>query len=137
MLRLGYLSCRAHTLKLLLEDLPMLLTSSAHCQFGSELKKFFPEAILSTSEDFTLTSKKSMQSFVSEHGITAIINYAAYTAVDKARDDEQACLEVNTRESKLFAQISAKLIHISQIMSLMALITNPTPKICCHLSRRL
>lgn len=68
-------------------------------------------------DDFDLTDERQVIKSISEYAPDAIIHCAAYTAVDKAEDEKELCLNVNvsgTRNVALAAkQIDAKLIYIS------------------------
>jgi len=67
--------------------------------------------------DFDLTNTKSVHAAISAFEPTAIVNAAAYTAVDAAEDDEATANAVNTDGAGTLAAIAAELgvpfIHIS------------------------
>ncbi len=100
--------------------LNVLITGSKG-QLGSEIKE------LSTEYDynFFFTDKKSLDisnqedinNFIETNNINIIINCAAYTAVDKAEDDETNADKINHLAVKYLSQISKekniKLIHVS------------------------
>jgi len=97
-----------------------ILVTGAGGQLGSEIKaiandeyQFFFE----TSATLDITSKQKVLSFVSTNKIDIIINCAAYTAVDKAENEEQLAFNVNEKavENLVVAceNFQAKLIHIS------------------------
>lgn len=88
---------------------------------GSEIVRQFENgdiAFVGTDRDVDITDRGALQRFADAHeGITWIINCSAYTAVDKAEDEEAAAAALNdtgaaniAREAK---RIGAKMIHIS------------------------
>lgn len=68
-------------------------------------------------EDLDLTDKDAVISFFKGNRIDYILNCAAYTAVDKAEDDQELCDLVNhigvRNIAEAAAHINAKVIHIS------------------------
>ncbi len=64
-----------------------------------------------------ITDFNALKSFVDEKCINAIINCAAYTAVDKAQSDKESANVINHLATKYLAQIAKekeiKLVHIS------------------------
>jgi dTDP-4-dehydrorhamnose reductase len=70
-----------------------------------------------TDREIDITDLVALQDFASTQPIGWIINCAAYTAVDKAEDDQAACHLINTigaaNIAKVAKTIRAKLIHIS------------------------
>lgn len=64
-----------------------------------------------------ITDKNAVQQFVLNHQISMIINCAAYTAVDKAEEEEDRALLINAEAvrnlAEAAAQAGAKMIHIS------------------------
>ncbi len=98
-----------------------ILVTGSNGQLGSEITE-----LSKTLEDnffFTdygtldITDKDAIDSFVDTNKIDIIINCAAYTAVDKAEEDEKKADKINHLAVKHLAQISKereiKLIHIS------------------------
>ena len=65
----------------------------------------------------TQISKNAVEQFIIEHQITAIVNCAAYTAVDKAEEDQELADKINYLAVKNFAIIEKdkgiSLIHVS------------------------
>lgn len=99
-----------------------ILVTGANGQVGSELKE------LSTSyphDTFTfldrsvvdLSDLPALQNFFSDKAFDAIINCAAYTAVDRAESESELSDAINHRALEILAQIAKekemKLIHIS------------------------
>jgi dTDP-4-dehydrorhamnose reductase len=69
------------------------------------------------SNDLDITNRVKVIDYVKEMNPDAIIHCAAYTAVDKAEDDRNACWHVNVEGTKNLAQtakdIGAKFMYIS------------------------
>jgi len=64
-----------------------------------------------------ITCRSKLESSVQKHKVEAIINCAAYTAVDKAETEKELAFHINTYGPKILAEVSKeynlKLIHIS------------------------
>ncbi len=99
-----------------------ILVTGSNGQLGSELKvlstkykeyNFFFE----TRDTLDITNEKDIEKFIKTNNINIIINTAAYTAVDKAENDEKNALEVNYKALRNLASLAKtsnlKLIHIS------------------------
>lgn len=75
------------------------------------------ECIGTTRKDFSLTDTKAMKDFIEAYRPDAVIHCAAYTAVDKAEDEQDLCRAINTDATRELAQIckhiNAKMIYIS------------------------
>ncbi|WP_269920192.1 dTDP-4-dehydrorhamnose reductase [Caldifermentibacillus hisashii] len=69
------------------------------------------------SKDLDITNKDNVSKYVKKINPDAIIHCAAYTAVDRAEDDKEACWNVNVEGTKNLAQaakdIDAKFMYIS------------------------
>ena len=82
-----------------------------------ELLKNGIEAIACDREEFDLTDKEETQKFILENKPDGVIHCAAYTAVDKAEDEEEICRKINADGSLYIAEacekIGAKMIYIS------------------------
>lgn len=99
-----------------------VLVTGADGQLGSCLRdraSLFPEFKFhfSSISDLDITSEESIDSFVQENEIDAILNCAAYTAVDKAEEEKEKAFEVNAHAInhliKAASKRSARIIHIS------------------------
>jgi len=98
-----------------------VLVTGANGQLGSEIRelssayenKFF----FTDSQDLDITNKTKVENFCQKNKIHVIINCAAYTAVDKAEEDEVNADKINHLAVKYLAEIAKeqdiKLIHIS------------------------
>ena len=68
-------------------------------------------------DELDITRKEEVMTFLKKHKPTAVINCAAYTAVDKAEDEPEVCVKINARGSENLAiackEIGAKLMYIS------------------------
>lgn len=104
--------------------MPNILVTGANGQLGSELRVLNDAfAMLNYRCFFTdkntldITDKNLLENFCTQHDIDIIINCAAYTAVDKAEEDEEAANRINHHAVEYLAEIakvqSIKLIHIS------------------------
>ena len=82
-----------------------------------ELKKHNIEYIACDREEFDLTDKEATESFIFENKPDGVIHCAAYTAVDKAEDEEELCRKINAEGSLFIAEacekIGAKMIYVS------------------------
>ncbi|MCP4392982.1 MAG: dTDP-4-dehydrorhamnose reductase [Alphaproteobacteria bacterium] len=96
----------------------MLLITGSNGQLGSELKKFYNnnEATFVDVDKLDITDLKAVTATVSDN-IKCVINCAAYTAVDKAEEEQDICFKVNTDGVKNLAKVCSDknipLIHIS------------------------
>lgn len=96
----------------------MILITGANGQLGQVIR-----TILSTEEaifkgrELDITDIEALREFVSNHKIEAIINTAAYTAVDLAETESALAFHINSLGARNLALISQefqiKLIHIS------------------------
>ena len=99
-----------------------ILITGANGQLGNEMR------VLSVShpshtyfftdvQELDITDMRAIEHFVAENSISAIVNCAAYTNVDKAEDDEQTAYLINAEAAKNLAQVAEKynccLIHVS------------------------
>ena len=89
-----------------------VLVTGGNGQLATELKKLLPNAIFVDVDVLDITDFSAVSNFVKKHGIEIIINCAAYTAVDKAEDDEDLAFKVNAIGPENLAKTKCKLIHI-------------------------
>ena len=98
-----------------------ILVTGANGQLGSEIKELsslYPHNFFFTCKDnLDITNAQAVEAFILQNMITAIINCAAYTAVDKAESDQENADKINHQAVKHLATIAKenniKLIHIS------------------------
>jgi dTDP-4-dehydrorhamnose reductase len=99
-----------------------VLVTGANGQLGSEIKdchhNFKPlNFIFADLPELDICNIDAINIFVIENNIKAIINCAAYTAVDKAEDDAENARKVNTKGVsnlvEVMKNVNGKIIHIS------------------------
>lgn len=98
-----------------------ILVTGANGQVGQELVYALMvqgyEVIAAGHAELDITSESAVEGAVLETGIDAVINCAAYTAVDKAEQDEKNARLINAMGPKYLATACRKadipLIHIS------------------------
>ncbi|XOQ26577.1 MAG: dTDP-4-dehydrorhamnose reductase [Mitsuokella multacida] len=70
-----------------------------------------------SSKEFPLTDAGAMRYYMEAYRPTVVIHCAAYTAVDRAEDDEAACMAVNAEGTaelaRLCREFHAKMVYIS------------------------
>ena len=99
---------------------PILITGGTG-QVGTALRqlgpKFGVEIVAPAREELDLTSPASIEATVGSRDWSAVINCAAYTAVDKAESDADAAYAVNAVAPELLALATAarglRLLHVS------------------------
>lgn len=98
-----------------------ILVTGRDGQLGSELHQLAKTSehnfIFVGSKDGDITDLEMMRNLMVSNSIEAVINCAAYTAVDKAESEKELAFKVNADGVKnltgLCEQYSARLIHIS------------------------
>ena len=99
-----------------------ILITGANGQLGSELQylgKDYPqyELLLTDYAELDITNLHAVLDFVKGDGLYAIINCAAYTAVDKAETESEKAYLINETGAAHLAQaasqVGAKFVHIS------------------------
>lgn len=99
-----------------------ILVTGANGQLGNALKAVatqYPDfQLLYTDKDtLDITSPEAVDAYFSGQTIYAVINCAAYTAVDKAETEEEAAFQLNFQAPLILAEAAAKynsaFIHIS------------------------
>lgn len=98
-----------------------ILVTGAKGQLGTDMVKRLEEMGLEyqgvDQEDFDLTNREAVFNYLKDCRPEAVIHCAAYTAVDKAEDDQELCYSVNVKGTSYLAQvcreINAKLLYLS------------------------
>ena len=98
-----------------------ILITGANGQLGSEIRllsSFFSSFVFffTDIEQLDLLEKYNITNFITKNEIDYIINCSAYTNVDKAEDEPQLCMAVNSDTVRNLTEAAsgrAKVIHIS------------------------
>lgn len=99
-----------------------VLITGACGQLGQAIKEIESEYstldfFFATRDRLDITHQQTLADFFSEHTFDAVVNCAAYTAVDKAESDINTARLINATATKYLAQITAEnnipLVHIS------------------------
>lgn len=99
-----------------------ILVTGSNGQLGSEIRDIshvYPQFkfIYTDIEDLDICNEQAVNQFFQHNAIDCLINCAAYTAVDKAEDDEENCFLINRDAVGILAKAAAKhqvkMIHIS------------------------
>ncbi|MBQ8466003.1 MAG: dTDP-4-dehydrorhamnose reductase [Alphaproteobacteria bacterium] len=92
----------------------MFLVVGANGQLGNELRLLLKDkATYVDRDELDITDKNAVEKFFAENSFEAIINCAAYTAVDKAENDEKLAELINVEGPRNLAASGLPLIHIS------------------------
>ena len=98
-----------------------VLVTGSNGQLGSEIRelssKYAYKFFFTDRESLDITDKEEVLNFVENNDINVIINSAAYTAVDKAEEDEVNADSVNHLAVKNLSELAKdkklQLVHIS------------------------
>ncbi len=99
-----------------------ILVTGSNGQLGSEIKALefvYPQHnfIFTDVEELNLINKENVEAFFQDSKIEVCINCAAYTAVDKAEDEQDLAMLINDKAVENLAKIckmnNVRLIHIS------------------------
>jgi dTDP-4-dehydrorhamnose reductase len=99
-----------------------ILVTGSNGQLGSEIKELsgnYPDFsfVYTDVDELDLTDKNALFSFFNNGNFDVCINCAAYTAVDKAEDEEQLAQLINATAAGYLAEVCAQhnalLVHIS------------------------
>jgi dTDP-4-dehydrorhamnose reductase len=99
-----------------------ILVTGANGQLGNALQRV-PEEMDGFTWHFTdvdtldICDKTQLHAFVQARDVSMIVNCAAYTAVDKAEDDTERCMQINRDAVRYIGEVAAatgaKVIHVS------------------------
>lgn len=98
-----------------------ILVTGSSGQLGCELQNLAQGSehnwLFCDVADLDITQPKAVETFFEQHHPEVVVNCAAYTAVDKAEEDEERCMGINAEAVGILAhtclRYSATLIHIS------------------------
>ena len=99
-----------------------VLVTGSKGQLGSEIRDLYTnyeniEFIFKDLPELDISNINSLNSFIIDQNINAVINCAAYTAVDKAEENIELAERVNSigvsNLVKVLEKVDGKLIHIS------------------------
>lgn len=98
-----------------------ILVTGFNGQLGYDVvregKRHGLEMVGTTSKELDITDEQAVTKYVEVLKPDAIIHCAAYTAVDKAEDDQETCWNVNVKGTRYLANVAkkfdAKFIYIS------------------------
>jgi dTDP-4-dehydrorhamnose reductase len=100
----------------------IVLIIGSNGQLGNEIRVAsaqYPKFnyIFTDVAELDICDKAALETFVKANAVDAIVNCAAYTAVDKAEDDVDLCYKINRDAVRNIAEVAAahnlKVIHIS------------------------
>ena len=99
-----------------------ILVTGANGQLGRSMRKIsgdYPqhEFLFTDMPEMDITEKAGIEAFVRENGVQAIVNCAAYTAVDRAETEIELAEKINILGTKVLGEVAKMffipLIHIS------------------------
>ena len=99
-----------------------ILVTGANGQLGRSMRKIsgeYPqhEFLFTDMPEMDITEKAGIEAFVRRNGVQAIVNCAAYTAVDRAETEIELAEKINILGTKVLGEVakmfSIPLIHIS------------------------
>lgn len=99
-----------------------VLVTGAEGQLGSSLKTIvgnFPQYnfIYTDKDNLDICNEQELKAFFENNSIYCVLHFAAYTAVDKAEDEESLAEKINSEASlniaKICAKHKARLVYIS------------------------
>ena len=90
-----------------------ILITGCNGQLGNEMQLLEKENLQHTYfntdvAELDITDQKAIEKFVSENAIDGIVNCAAYTAVDKAEENQDLCMKLNATAPDYLAQAIEK-----------------------------
>ena len=92
----------------------MFLVTGANGQLGNELKLLLQDkAAYVDRDELDITDEEAVKAYVGQGKWDAIINCAAYTAVDKAESDEALAEKIKVKGPENLAKTGIPLVHVS------------------------
>lgn len=90
-----------------------ILVTGANGQLGNEMRKLAAaqsvnDYIFTDVAELDICNQQAVEAFVESNQIQAIVNCAAYTAVDKAEEDADFCMKLNATAVGYLAQAAQK-----------------------------
>ena len=90
-----------------------VLVTGINGQLGYDVVKCLEkreiECIGSGRQEFDITDQKAVEDFITKEAPDAVIHCAAYTAVDKAEEENDLCYKVNVEGTENIAKVCKKL----------------------------
>ena len=98
-----------------------VLITGADGQLGRALRRLLAETDhvvdYTDRDELDLRDADAVRAYVRETRPEAIVNCAAYTAVDRAESEPQLCVEINQEATRVLAEaareVGARLVHVS------------------------
>lgn len=99
-----------------------ILVTGCNGQLGLEMRTVLEElvpgqTVYTDIDTLDLTDAKAVETFVTKHEFTHIVNCAAYTNVEKAEEEKALCTQINVDAVKNLANaasnVGARILHIS------------------------
>ena len=99
-----------------------ILVTGANGQLGSEMRRLAAshpqfDYHFTDSAELDITDRRAVMAYVEEHPVDCIVNCAAYTAVDRAEDEPEACRVLNALAPGYLADAAqacgAAIVHVS------------------------
>lgn len=98
-----------------------ILVTGASGQLGKEIRKLSvsrkKDVVFTDRDALDITDADKVRQFLGKHPVEAVINGAAYTAVDKAESEPEKAKQVNCEAVEILAGVcrsrNLKLIHLS------------------------
>lgn len=99
----------------------MILVTGVNGQLGYDVVKVLKERNIEClgidKEQLDITDEDAVNKYITDLKSECVVHCAAYTAVDRAEDDEEVCKKVNIKGTEYIAKackaIDAKMIYIS------------------------
>lgn len=92
----------------------MFLVTGANGQLGNELKLILQgNAVYVDRDELDITDREAVDAFVKKHPFEAIINCAAFTAVDKAESEPELAEKINVDGPRNLALTGLPLVQVS------------------------